>query len=70
MSTLQSGLSNDTEEHRYKVDNPEIHIAYMLLRSGLNDLETLLDFLANTGAAQIVVSSFITRYPRILSACF
>jgi MoaA/NifB/PqqE/SkfB family radical SAM enzyme len=42
---------------RYQVDNPEIHIAYMLLRSGLDDLETLPDFLANTGAAQTVVSS-------------
>ena len=42
---------------RYRLDNPEIHIAYMLLRSGLDDLETLPDFLANTGAAQTVVSS-------------
>jgi MoaA/NifB/PqqE/SkfB family radical SAM enzyme len=42
---------------RYKVDHPEIHIAYMLLRSGLDDLETLPGFLANTGAAQTVVSS-------------
>jgi MoaA/NifB/PqqE/SkfB family radical SAM enzyme len=42
---------------RYQVDNPEIHIAYMLLRSGLDDLETLPNFLANTGAAQTVVSS-------------
>jgi MoaA/NifB/PqqE/SkfB family radical SAM enzyme len=42
---------------RYKVDNPEIHIAYMLLRSGLEDLETLPEFLANTGAVQTVVSS-------------
>ena len=42
---------------RYRVDNPEIHIAYMLLRSGLDDLETLPDFLANTGADQTVVSS-------------
>ena len=42
---------------KYRVDNPEIHIAYMLLRSGLDDLETLPEFLANTGAAQTVVSS-------------
>ncbi|MGD9134524.1 MAG: radical SAM protein [Desulfobacterales bacterium] len=44
-------------KERYQVDNPEIHIAYMLLRSGLGDLETLPKFLANTGAAQTVVSS-------------
>jgi MoaA/NifB/PqqE/SkfB family radical SAM enzyme len=42
---------------RNKVDNPQIHIAYMLLRSGLGDIEKLPDFLANTGAAQTVVSS-------------
>jgi MoaA/NifB/PqqE/SkfB family radical SAM enzyme len=42
---------------KYQVDNPEIHIAYMLLRSGLDDLEMLPDFLANSGAAQTVISS-------------
>jgi MoaA/NifB/PqqE/SkfB family radical SAM enzyme len=49
------------EIHRAKdkfgADNPQIHIAYMLLRSGLDDLEKLPEFLGNTGAAQIVVSS-------------
>ena len=42
---------------KYGADNPEIHIAYMLLRSGLDDLEKLPEFLGNTGAAQTVVSS-------------
>jgi MoaA/NifB/PqqE/SkfB family radical SAM enzyme len=42
---------------RYKALNPEIHIAYMLLRNGLDDLEKLPQFLGNTGAAQTVVSS-------------
>jgi MoaA/NifB/PqqE/SkfB family radical SAM enzyme len=42
---------------KYGVDNPEIHIAYMLLQSGLEDLENLPEFLRNTGAAQTVVSS-------------
>jgi len=42
---------------KYGAGNPEIHIAYMLLRSGLDDLEKLPQFLANTGAAQTVVSS-------------
>jgi len=44
-------------KEKYGADNPEIHIAYMLLRFGLGDLEMLPDFLANTGAAQTVVSS-------------
>ena len=42
---------------RYRVDSPQIHIAYMLLRSGLEDLEKLPQFLSNTGAAQTVLSS-------------
>ena len=49
------------EIHRAKdkfgADNPQIHIAYMLLRSGLDDLKKLPEFLGNTGAAQVVVSS-------------
>ena len=39
------------------VDKPKIHIAYMLLRSSLEDLEKLPQFLSNTGAAQTVISS-------------
>jgi MoaA/NifB/PqqE/SkfB family radical SAM enzyme len=42
---------------KYGARNPAIHIAYLLLRSGLDDLENLPQFLANTGAAQTVVSS-------------
>ena len=42
---------------KYGVNNPEIHIAYMLMRSGLDDLEKLPRFLGNTGAVQTVVSS-------------
>lgn len=38
-------------------ENPRIHIAYILLASGLADLERLPEFLANTGADQTVVSS-------------
>ena len=44
-------------KEKYGVDNPQIHIAYMLMRSGLDDLERLPEFLGNTGAAQTVVSS-------------
>ena len=47
----------NSAKEKYGSDNPEIHIAYMLLRSGLTDLERLPQFLENTGAAQTVVSS-------------
>jgi hypothetical protein len=36
---------------------PAIHIAYMLLRSGLDTIEKLAEFFGNTGADQTVVSS-------------
>ena len=42
---------------RQGTENPRIHIAYMLLASGLTDLERLPEFLANTGADQTVISS-------------
>jgi len=44
-------------KEKYGTENPEIHIAYMLLRSGLDDLLKLPEFLRNSGAAQTVVSS-------------
>jgi hypothetical protein len=37
--------------------NLSIHIAYMLLRSGLDELEKLPEFLSHTGVDQTVVSS-------------
>ncbi len=43
--------------NKYGTDTPKVHIAYMLLRSGLSDLEKLPTFLSNTGADQTVVSS-------------
>jgi MoaA/NifB/PqqE/SkfB family radical SAM enzyme len=58
---LQKVLKCIEEIHRgrskFGVDNPRIHIAFMLLRSGLGDLEKLPGFLANTGADQTVISS-------------
>ena len=42
---------------KYGTDHPQIHIAYMLLHSGLGDLKKLPEFLSDTGAAQTVVSS-------------
>ena len=47
--------------HRIKssrsADNPRIHLAYMLLRSGLPDLDQVPEFSANAGISQTVVSS-------------
>ncbi len=50
-------------KNKYKTDRPGIHIAFMLLRSGLSDLEKLPDFVSETGANQTVVSSLslVTR---------
>jgi len=50
-------------KHKYASGTPAIHIAYMMLRSGLNALERLPGFLRRTGADQTVVSSlsFVTR---------
>jgi len=49
------------EIHRIKnscgSNKPKIHIAYMLLRSGLNDLEKIPAFLGNAGISQAVISS-------------
>ncbi|MEJ2169130.1 MAG: SPASM domain-containing protein [Desulfobacterales bacterium] len=42
---------------KYGAENPRLHIAYMLLRGSLPDLERLPEFLANTGADQTVISS-------------
>lgn len=42
---------------KYGTDKPKIHIAYMLLRSGLDKLDKLPPFLAELGADQTVISS-------------
>lgn len=42
---------------RFGLDIPEIHIDYMLLRSGLDDIDKIPAFLGNVGASQTVVSS-------------
>jgi MoaA/NifB/PqqE/SkfB family radical SAM enzyme len=49
-------------KQKYVSDTPAIHIAYMLLRSGLDAIEKLPEFLCRTGADQTVVSSlsFVT----------
>jgi MoaA/NifB/PqqE/SkfB family radical SAM enzyme len=42
---------------KYRTDKPKIHLAYMLMRSCVDDLDKLPDFLANTGVSQAVISS-------------
>jgi molybdenum cofactor biosynthesis enzyme MoaA len=44
-------------KQRYRSKNPAIHIAYALLRSGLDALEKLPEFLSHTGVDQTVVRS-------------
>ena len=44
-------------KQKYGSNTPAIHIAYMLLASGLDELERLPEFLNHTGADQTVVSS-------------
>ena len=41
----------------YGTDSPKIHIAYMLLQSGLKDLHKLPAFLASAGVSQTIISS-------------
>jgi len=42
---------------RQSVDNPRIHIAYMLLKSGLDDIDKIPAFSENAGISQTVISS-------------
>jgi len=46
-----------TAKAKHHAELPKIHIAYMLLRSGLGDLPKLPAFFAGTGADQVVISS-------------
>jgi hypothetical protein len=45
------------EKSKRGATNPKLHIAYMMFRSGLQDLEKIPSFLARTGVDQTVVSS-------------
>ena len=45
------------EKERRQSKTPEIHVAYLLLRSGLEDLEKIPGLLADAGAEQVVVST-------------
>jgi MoaA/NifB/PqqE/SkfB family radical SAM enzyme len=44
-------------KHKYGIDSPKIHVAYMLMRSRLEDLDRLPRFLGNAGVSETVVSS-------------
>ncbi|MEW5763074.1 MAG: radical SAM protein [Bacillota bacterium] len=44
------------EKARRRTAKPAIHVAYMLLRSGLYELKTLPDLLAGTGVREVVIS--------------
>ena len=56
-NVLKSMQEIHRTKHKYGSDTPAIHVAYMLLRSGLDDLEKLPKFFSETGADQTVVSS-------------
>jgi MoaA/NifB/PqqE/SkfB family radical SAM enzyme len=44
-------------KQKHGTDTPAVHIAYMLLNSGLADLDRLPEFFGKLGADQVVVSS-------------
>lgn len=56
------------EKSKRATTSPQLHIAYMLFRSGLHDLEKIPSFLARTGVDQTVVSSLSLALNRNLEA--
>jgi len=58
---IRKVLKSIEEIHRIKnscsVDNPRVHMAYMLLRSGLDDVDKIPAFAKDAGVSQTVVSS-------------
>jgi MoaA/NifB/PqqE/SkfB family radical SAM enzyme len=60
-TSLKKTLAGIEALHRAKskhgTQHPKIHIAFMLLRNGLDNLEKIPAFVANTGADQTVISS-------------
>lgn len=56
------------ERSKRGASNPKLHIAYMLFRSGLPDLEKIPVFLAQTGVDQTVISSLSLALDRSLEA--
>jgi MoaA/NifB/PqqE/SkfB family radical SAM enzyme len=60
-TSIRETLQCIDEIHRakakYHTDKPRIHLAYMLMRSCIDDLEKLPDFLKDAGVSQAVISS-------------
>jgi MoaA/NifB/PqqE/SkfB family radical SAM enzyme len=60
-TSIKAVLDAIEDVHRlkaaYKSENPRIHVAYMLLRSAVGDLEKLPAFLGSLGVDEVVVSS-------------
>ncbi|MGQ9655487.1 MAG: radical SAM/SPASM domain-containing protein [Thermodesulfobacteriota bacterium] len=58
LDSVLKAMSSVTEaKERRGSPRPEIHIAYMLLRSGLHDLDRLPDLLKGLGVAHVVIST-------------
>jgi MoaA/NifB/PqqE/SkfB family radical SAM enzyme len=58
---IRKVLKRIEEIHRIKnnrsVDNPRVHMAYMLLRSGLDDVDKIPAFAKDAGVSQTVINS-------------
>ena len=68
MQTLDCIEIFHREKSKRGATNPKLHIAHMLFRSGLDDLEKIPSFLARTGVDQTVVSSLSLALNRNLEA--
>ncbi len=54
---MESIARLDEEKRKRKLSKPEIHIAYLLLRSYLSEAERLPEIFKNTGVSQVVIST-------------
>jgi MoaA/NifB/PqqE/SkfB family radical SAM enzyme len=58
IQTVRNAIEHITRaKAKYRTDSPNIHIAYMLMRPTLEDLEKIPEFLENTGVSQMVLST-------------
>ena len=54
---LEAIRALEREKKERGTEKPEIHVAYMLFRSGMQELEALPELLEGLGASQVVVST-------------
>jgi MoaA/NifB/PqqE/SkfB family radical SAM enzyme len=54
---LEAIRALEREKKEKGMEKPEIHVAYMLFRSGMQELEALPELLEGLGASQVVVST-------------